>query len=45
LPILYRGKRFCVLGDKKQTPPTDTLDNIKFEYDQSKMKTIEDKLE
>jgi hypothetical protein len=45
LPILFRGKRYCILGDKKQTPPTDILDNVKFTYDSSKMKTIEDKLE
>jgi len=45
LPILYRGKKFCILGDKKQTPPTDILDNIKFDFDPAKMKTIDDKLE
>jgi hypothetical protein len=45
IPIIYRGKRFCIFGDRKQTPPSDLIENIKFAYDPATMITNEDRME
>lgn len=45
IPIIFRGKRFAVLGDRKQTPPVDSYEESAIDIGKDKAKTIEDKIE